>query len=100
MLITEQHSRKAAEERAASQIQKLADNNTALARMNHRLTAQLERVRAQHDHLAHLEAGRAAVTRAKEAEMGQQVQGLKELLKESLEERSKLHAKLMAKQVS
>lgn len=85
--------------RAASQTQKLTDNNVALARMNNRLLAQLDRLRQDHTHLEHLTAGQQAVARAKEAELAREVKGLKAVVKESLAERQNLRAQLAAKQV-
>jgi hypothetical protein len=99
-LRSEQQLRQALESRAAVQIQKLADNNAALARMNHRLSSQLDRLKAEIDQQDHLETGRAAVARAKETELAAEINGLKHLLKESLAERATLHAQLVAKQVN
>jgi hypothetical protein len=96
---TELQLRQALETRAAVQIQKLADNNAALARMNHRLSSQLDRYKAEVDQLEHLSAGQAAVAKAKESELAAEIKGLKHLLKESLAERATLHAQLVAKQV-
>lgn len=90
---------KALETRATLQIQKLSDNNAALARMNHRLNSQLERLKGELDQLEHLTAGNAIVARAKESELASEINGLKHLLKESLAERANLHAQLVAKQV-
>ena len=70
-----------------------------LARANNRLTSQLDKLRAEHEKLQHLAAGQQAVARAKEAELAAEINGLKRLLKESLAERTTLHAQLLAKQV-
>lgn len=86
--------------RVAAQTQKLTDNNVALARMNNRLLAQLDRLRQDHAHLEHLAAGQYAVSRAKEAELAAEVKGLKAIVKDSLAERENLRAQLAAKQVS
>jgi hypothetical protein len=90
--------REAAEARSAAQIVKLADNNAALARMNNRLTRQLEDLRAEHDQILHLSTGRLAVARAKEGELLAEVGGLKRLLRDSMVERQGLRAQLHAKQ--
>ena len=91
--------RLAIEARAVNQIQKLADNNVALARLNNKLTSQLDKLRTEHDQQQHLAAGQQAVARAKEKELAAEINGLKHLLKDSFSERTTLHAQLVAKQV-
>ncbi|KAL4538944.1 hypothetical protein Ndes2437A_g01931 [Nannochloris sp. 'desiccata'] len=97
-LVEKEAQLKALETRTTLQIQKLSDNNAALARMNHRLNSQLERLKAELDQLEHLTAGNAIVARAKESELASEINGLKHLLKDSLAERATLHAQLVAKQ--
>lgn len=67
--------------------------------MNHRLSIQIDRLRSDYTTLDHLFTGHRAITKAKETELNEQILELKQLLKESLVERSSLHAQLVAKQV-
>lgn len=98
-LRNERQARQEEKARTAAQITKLSENNAAIARLNNRLSQQLERSKMESDTLKHLAAGQSAVARAKEAENEAEISGLKHLLKESLAERERIHAQLLAKQV-
>lgn len=98
-LASERKAKRNQETRSSIQIIKLADNNASLARTNNRLNYQLEKLRKEHDQLIHLHTGQQAVTKAKIGEFKTEIKGLKELLKESLEEKESLLSHLQAKQV-